>query len=423
MKSRRIQGRSAAEVYRVQPYYQRFNQKFVMNRQHLWDEEAASTRRKRGASLKRLAESGRVGYTQLDWALLTAARANTENADFGVLNPNRHGNYWRPLASRNGSAPSKNTPSFSRWQGNPEAASALMYGLSLRFGANQAGFCALDRRWVYSHWFDEETRREYPIKFSDEPGYEDISQPSQLEDGTQVIPKEMKYVIVLLHDQRKEVMATAPALTAQAETALGYSRIAFTTVSLAEFIRSLGYNAIPSANCTALSIPLAIDAGLGQLGRNAKLVSPLFGPRCRISKVITDLPLAVARPVELGITEFCDRCRKCATKCPARAIPAGARSFEPANECNHRGVLQWQVDHKKCEDYCAELGTNCGICVRVCPFNKGRGRIHGVARWLIKNAGFLDPLLIGLDDALGYGRRASPEDTLWREVRRLEQGG
>ena len=37
------------------------------------------------------------------------------------------------------------------------------------FGADQVGFAELDRRWVYSRYFDSETKKDYPIKFSDGP--------------------------------------------------------------------------------------------------------------------------------------------------------------------------------------------------------------------------------------------------------------
>ena len=304
---------------------------------------------------------------------------------------------------------------FGKWQGSPVEASHLIRRMGHHLGADLLGFCLLDRRWVFSRWFDENTLLDYPIKFTDEPGYEGYSKPTQLEDGTQVIPKEMQYVVVLIHEMGEEELAAAPTLSSMAETLLTYSKISLSTVSLAEFIRGLGYNAIPSANCTALNIPLAIDAGLGQLSRNAKLINPLFGPRCRISKVITDLPLAVDKPIDFGVTEFCNKCQKCARHCPTRAINFGERSSEPINECNNGGYLQWQVDHKKCYQYWVEVGTNCSICLRVCPFNKGKGKVHNIARWFIKNLRFLDPFFIKMDDAMGYGKYRS-SDKLWNKI-------
>jgi len=100
---------------------------------------------------------------------------------------------------------------------------------------------------------------------------------------------------------------------------------------------------------------------------------------------------------------------KCAKNCPTEAIPFGDLSLEPVSECNHSGILQWQLDHKRCADYWAKVGTNCGICIRTCPFNKGQGKIHSVTRWFIKNFRFMDPLFIKLDDIMGYGKFHSPE--------------
>ena len=49
--------------------------------------------------------------------------------------------------------------------------------------------------------------------------------------------------------------------------------MAFVASSLAHYIRSLGYKAIPSGNDTALSIPNAVEAGLGELGRHGLLIT------------------------------------------------------------------------------------------------------------------------------------------------------
>jgi len=72
-----------------------------------------------------------------------------------------------------------------------------------------------------------------------------------------------------------------PSLLAEGNP--GYSRIDFALayaswmvhdVFAGGFIRNLGYEAIQCGNDTALSIPLAIDAGLGELGRNGLLITP-----------------------------------------------------------------------------------------------------------------------------------------------------
>lgn len=411
---------TAADLYNIQPSFRRFNQKYNMTRQGLWKKNFGSLQKRLADNQRLFVKESRKGYTILDKAFLFGSGANLENTEFVINRPNKNGNSWESAFSGEfRSTPLLATPEhgekLDKWKGNPTEAARLIQKMGRVFGADLVDFCLLDRRWVYSHWFDEKTKKDYPIKFSDEPGYEGIKAPCQLDDKTQVIPADMKYVVVLIHEMGKDAMATSPNMTALAETNLTYSKISFTIVSVAEFIRGLGFNAIPSANCTALNIPLAIDAGLGQLGRNSKLINPLYGPRCRISKVITDLPLAANKPISFGITEFCNHCKKCARHCPVGAIPLGERSFEPLNECSHRGVLQWQMDHKKCRQFWAEVGTNCGICIRVCPFNKGLGKIHDVTRWIIKNFKFADPFILKLDDLMGYGKHKSAEK-FWRKI-------
>ena len=73
----------------------------------------------------------------------------------------------------------------------------------------------------------------------------------------------------------------------------GYSRMATTASALSAFIQELGYNAIPCGNMTGLCVPMAIDAGLRELGRQGVVITPKYGPRVRLAKVITDLPLSV----------------------------------------------------------------------------------------------------------------------------------
>ena len=400
------EGKTAAYLYEVKPYYERFNQKNHMTRQPLWNPPAIELDKKRNKSLSKLIRSNHKGYRLQDRAFSVGASANMANCGFSRNWPNRKGNSWQPLTKQDYKA-------YGKLEAHPAAASQIVRKASLLFGADHVGFCRLDRRWVYSHWFDVETKQAYPIKFSDDPGYEIYREPIQHEDKTQVIPKEMKYVIVLLYEMDEKGMATAPTLTQMATTQTAYSRISFTTISMAEFVRGLGYNAIPCANDTALSVPLAVDAGLGELGRNAKLITTRFGPRCRISKVITDLPLEVGRARTWGVTEFCNACRKCAKLCPAQAIPLGERSFEPLEAFNQNGVLQWQVDHMKCFKYMSKVGTNCGLCIRVCPFNKPKGWIHDFVRFGIKRRiGILDSLIVWFDDLLGYGRSMDP-DHFW----------
>jgi reductive dehalogenase len=239
--------------------------------------------------------------------------------------------------------------------------------------------------------------------------FADVDQPSNdREKHIQVIPNTMKYVIVMAFEMDETGLSLKHSTESAGAISHGYSRMAFAGVCLAQFIRNLGYNAIPMGNDTGLSVPMAIDAGLGELSRAGYLITKKYGPRVRLSKVITDLPLEPDTPITFGVTEFCEVCGKCAKRCPAKAISTGPRSFETPPTGNP-GVLKWAADGAKCIKYWADSGTGCSQCIVACPFNKSQGWIHDVTRSMINmRSGLLDKLFLKLDDAFGYGK---PKDT------------
>jgi len=124
-------------------------------------------------------------------------------------------------------------------------------------------------------------------------------------------------------------------------------------------------------NDTALSIPLAIDAGLGELGRNGLLITPEYGPCVRICKVFTDLPLEADKPREIGIANFCRRCNLCAEACEVEAIQKEPEpSYRVLCPSNNPGVLKWAVDVDKCFSFWIENGMDCSTCISACPLAK-----------------------------------------------------
>lgn len=256
------------------------------------------------------------------------------------------------------------------------------------FGAAEVGVCKLDRRWVYSHSYHMRTKEHAPVE----------------------IPEECKYAIVTAVEMDYEALKTSPAYPQGAATGMGYSEEALTAGLLAQFIRGLGYKAIPQGNDTSLSIPIAIDAGLGELSRSGQLITPRFGPRIRISKIFTDLPLATDQPIEFGVWDFCRKCEKCAKECPGQAIMCGEPTEEINNISNRTGLLRWPINAEKCLAFWANQGGSCANCVRVCPFNKPAGWIHNAVRWGIKNARWVDPWFMRGDELLGYGKRTRAEE-------------
>ena len=399
---------TAAEMYQVQDSHVRFNQKDHMGSQMVWDAHYKAEREKLKVKQRQLMDKGRVGFEATAWGLDSAADSLLSLMDFSKNQSDTRATAWQ---SELEPAPT------GRPEASPEEASQIVRKAAELLGADQVGFAELDRRWVYSHYFDEETKKDYPIKFSDESGYEQYGQPIRLEDGTRVIPKEMKYVVVMLHEWGKGLDGTehAPTLLTEGLSTLAYARMAPTLWMVAEFIRGLGYNAIPAANDTALSIPLAVDAGLGQLGRHGLLINPKVGARCRISKIFTDLPLEPAGAVDSGITEFCNACLKCVPKCGTKAITTGKRSFEPLDESNATGVLSWKVDAKKCMTFQNRVGSTCSTCVRRCAWTKPPNKMYAIPRFFIRNFRWrwLNKSWVWLDDLAGNGKFDKKADDFW----------
>lgn len=261
------------------------------------------------------------------------------------------------------------------------------------FGASLVGIAPMDERWFYSHLFHPRTR----------------------EHTEQEVPKSCTSVIALAYEMNYEMAKTSPTLIAGGTTGIGYSMMAYTSGMLAHFIRCLGYTAIPCGNDTALSIPIAVDAGLGELGRNGLLITEKYGPRVRLSKVFTDLPLAPDKPVDLGVQAFCETCKKCAATCSAQALMKGERSAGRQTISNNPGMAKWMVDADKCFSFWAQNTTDCLTCIRTCPFNKAPGRIHNLTRWTIRRTRVFNRLFVWIDDVLGYGKKTNPE-TFWEEA-------
>lgn len=335
-------------------------------------------------------ERGLKGFTQLEQALRDASwyvehcfgRSAAGLANRGLYS-------WGsqdPANARYGSRRVKLTPE--------EASFRVKYAAKL-FGADLVGICRLNRSWLYSRVYDWER--------------------GESVDVDKLIPMDCEYAVALAVEMDYDAMRAAPSIAAAA-TGLGYSRMAFVAGMVAEFIRCLGYKAIPLGNDVALSIPIAIDAGLGELGRNGLLITPDYGPRVRLCKVLTDLPLKPDVPIDFGVQAFCEVCKKCAERCPSRAISGGARSEWVDPLSSGRGVLKWPIDPVRCYRFWCANGLDCAICISVCPFNKPNKAIHRVARWFVKHAPSLDRLLVWLDDALGYGRQMDV-DTFWSRVR------
>lgn len=292
------------------------------------------------------------------------------------------------------------------WTGSPEEAAKILRAAMRHFGAATIGFIELDdntRKLIYG--FDPDGKE---LVFTDDPVASET-------DTQRFIPNSCKYCMVYTVQMSQETMRRSPTVTGSQTTSLAYKRGETIQASAQEFLRGLGYQGLGEAATNALGIApaLGVMAGLGELSRLNRLITPEFGPMVRVFKLLTDLPVAVDKPIDAGIMEFCKRCKKCAEACPSESLSFDDEpTWEVRGGWNNPGHKAYFEDSTSCMTYWREkAGTNCGICFAVCPFSKkDKAWIH---EWV--NAGsslapFADNFFRSMDDAFGYGTKASSED-------------
>ncbi len=244
-------------------------------------------------------------------------------------------------------------------------------------GADLFGVCAYDQRWMYSGIFDERALASKPLD----------------------IPDDLPHVIVVGESMDVDLTKTVPSALSGSATGLGYSYDALTLLTLAQYIRNLGYRAYATMNDSSLAIPLAVQAGFGEVGRSSLLLTPEYGPRLRLGRIFTDIPLVHSQPQKFGVAEFCDICNRCAAACPPKAIPFTAPSSEVYGRSNLIGVAKWTVDAEKCFKFWANQNTDCSICIRVCPYNRDYRRWYH-RLWRLLAGTRLRRVALWLDDKL-----------------------
>jgi epoxyqueuosine reductase len=310
----------------------RFDQRNTVFGRRFWDEEAPFYGQNVHDRAGHWMASGEPGYSRLEFARLRAA--------WTVSDRFRGAYSWEKLGELD--------PALRQLEPHPADDPALLSAqvkeTARAYGADLVGVCKVDRRWLYSHRMD----------------------------GTSIeIPPEVRYAVVMAVRMDAAAILDSPAFRAGTATGVGYSRMAFCIACLAEFIRNLGYRALPMGNDSALSIPLAVDAGLGELGRNGLLITPQYGSCVRLCKVLTDMPLQADRPISFGIGEVCKACRKCAEACEVEAISTAPEpSYEIVCRSNNTGIRRWAVHHDKCYSFWVENGASCSTCIAACPYTQ-----------------------------------------------------
>lgn len=285
--------------------------------------------------------------------------------------------------------------------GTPEEAAENIKAVARLAGAASVGITYTDDRWIY-------------IKH-----YNPVTQEERVVD--EVSSARTPHCIVVTTPMNFELVKTVPSVLSGSATGLGYGNDACLLILIAQYIKNLGYEAVPSMNDSAMAIPLAIKAGLGEYGRHGLLITPEFGPRVRLGKVFTDMPLAHDKPITFGVKEFCETCQRCAKACPAQAISKTAGDIEEVcNQSSLAKVKKWTTDGEKCFKFWAKINTDCSVCIRVCPYNRGAGLLNLV--WRKFAATRLRRFMLWLDGKSGRSERLEPGEW-WSSKLLAQQSG
>jgi reductive dehalogenase len=183
--------------------------------------------------------------------------------------------------------------------------------------------------------------------------------------GEQVCDKH-KFGIVFAVPMDNEMIMRAPKISEAVGVVKGYVESATIGMILSYYIRELGYEARNHMDGNYLLVaPLvAMDAGLGEFGRNGLIITREFGSCVRLGVVTTDMPLVPDQREDFGVKEFCTDCGRCARTCPGKAISKTEME-------DHEGVLRWKINAEECYRRWRCLGTDCAICIANCPFTYG----------------------------------------------------
>lgn len=269
--------------------------------------------------------------------------------------PDRHGNVRQPYSLK-----------------NETKTAELIKKVSHQFGATLVGITKLNPDWVYS----------YPKHGR---GFED--------DKPLEVPKHWKYAVVIGTPMSWDPMMSNPNYGTSFDA---YSNSRIVAHRLAAFIKELGYAArqhTPGTDYDLMVPPIAVDAGLGEQGRHSVLITPELGSNIRLAVITTNIPMAVDKPIDFGVQDFCKHCKICAENCPSGAITTGDK--EDVN-----GYKRYQLNISKCYNFWfSNLGNiGCRLCVTTCPYSRKGNWLHKSALTVSANdpTGIVDQGLTAL---------------------------
>lgn len=244
------------------------------------------------------------------------------------------------------------------------------------YGASTVGIAKLDDYNYYSH----------QAGLSGALHIDNLNHP--------VVPR-YKTAIVFTIEMDKDMINRAPHYEELLATEEAYIRLAQVGSRLEMYLKELGYKASHQNGefYETPLVPIAHDAGLGQIGMCNHIVTKEYGNRVRLGAVLTSLELDYDSPIDFGLHEFCKKCALCLMNCPSKSITHKQR--------NVNGRIFYKFNDNTCFEQWTKMGTDCGTCLQACPFTQGVD-INKINQ-MKDNPEIMDEILKEHEDK--YGRR------------------
>jgi len=231
-------------------------------------------------------------------------------------------------------------------QETPPSFSRNLKEITKYFGATDVGIVKLNEYLYYSHSGG-------------------LNQDFGLLNYSDEIKASHNTAIVFTIKMDKDMINRAPHFEELLATEEAYLEVAQTGARLSMYLKSLGYEAFFNNSEYYLSplVPLAYEAGLGEIGMSNHLITLEHGDNVRLGAVFTDLVVDYDSPIDFGLDDFCKRCALCLMNCPSKAITHKERIVN--------GRKFYKFNDNLCFDMWTKSGTDCGICIQSCPFTQG----------------------------------------------------
>jgi len=238
---------------------------------------------------------------------------------------------------------------------SPDHAAELIKKVAHRYGATVVGITKLNPDFCYADGLR---------------GGKDM--------GPWEVPKHWKYAIVVGVPHEWEQVLANPAHGTSYD---GYNRVRNVSARVTGFLKHLGYPSRshhPPFHYDLVVPPIAVDAGIGQLGRHGFVICPETGSNIRMAVITTNLEMTIDKPIDFGVNDFCKDCKICAEQCPSSAISMA----ESPKDMVSRGYEHWKIDTGKCFNFWMQaMGPlGCRLCLTVCPYSRRNNWLHKIAK-------------------------------------------